>query len=357
MPSLEDIARGTVAATAGLSTVAAGLLYYGQNYLIYPSAFPPGSRTEVPTPDQYGLPYHALELNTPDNVKLQCYLLVQTKELSLLGVTSIPVNPETTDDDFAASRPTVIMFHGNGGNIGHRIPLARVFFAKLRCNVLMVSYRGYGLSEGSPSEKGLKQDAQAALDYVKSHPILSKGPTILYGQSIGGAVAIDLASRNPASIDALILENTFLSLPRLVPSAIPALGPFAFLCHQKWDSASKIHLIPPSTPILMLSGKMDEVVPREHMLGLWELVQQRESMASTGTGMKSSPLRRSSSSSKETSTEGVPAAAIDPRSPSKFLEFEHGTHNDTCVQPGYWSAVAEFIASLGDPVAVSSDVS
>ena len=82
---------------------------------------------------------------------------------------------------------------------------------------------------------------------------------------------------SPAGVQirALILENTFLSLPRLVPSALPVLGPFAFLCHQKWDSASKVPLIPAETPMLLLSSVQDEVVPREHMQELWELVQKR----------------------------------------------------------------------------------
>ena len=75
-------------------------------------------------------------------------------------------------------------------------------------------------------------------------------------------------------IRALILENTFLSLPRLVPFAMPFLGPFAFLCHQKWDS-SKIPTIPAETPMLLLSSVQDEVVPREHMEELWELVRKR----------------------------------------------------------------------------------
>jgi hypothetical protein len=77
-------------------------------------------------------------------------------------------------------------------------------------------------------------------------------------------------------IRALILENTFMSLPRLIPSALPFLSPVSFLCHQKWDSASKLPLIPKETPILMLSGVRDEIVPREHMQALWEIVVARE---------------------------------------------------------------------------------
>ncbi|EGN94339.1 hypothetical protein SERLA73DRAFT_62688 [Serpula lacrymans var. lacrymans S7.3] len=327
IPSLETFAKGTFATAAGVTTLGFGLLYYGQNYLIYPSAFPPGSRTEVAIPTDFGVDYQDLQLHTSDGVTLRSYLLVQRKELSTNHATPVEHTEEQTNEEFASTRPTVIMFHGNGGNHGHRIPLAKVFYVKMRCNVLMLSYRGYGHSEGSPSETGLCIDAQTALDYLTSHPHLSKTSIVLYGQSIGGAVAIHLASRNPAKITALILENTFTTLPRLVPKALPLLGPFAFLCHQKWDSASKIPLIPRSTPILMLSGVRDEVVPREHMQELWEIVSRRQ--GATSKQNKSIPL----------------SEVGDGK--SKFIEFERGTHNDTCVQHGYWTAVTDFVASLG----------
>ncbi|KAF7313337.1 Serine palmitoyltransferase [Mycena chlorophos] len=331
IPSLETFAKGTLATAGALSTVGLGLLYYGQSYLIYPSAFPPGSRTEdVPVPTQFGLPYEDLELKTPDGVTLRCYLLVQTRGMpdKMTAAQEVPGEMVVDEDTFISSRPTVIMCHGNGGNVGHRIPLAKVFYLKMRCNVLMVSYRGYGLSEGSPSEKGLQIDAQTCLDYLLADPCLSKTPIILYGQSIGGAVSIDLASRNPSKIAALVLENTFTSLPALVPQVLPLLGPFSFLCHQKWDSASKVPLIPASTPILMMSGLLDEVVPKEHMRALFEIVARRGETKTPGGVEFSNGLER-----------------------AKFMQFEKGTHNDTCVQPGYWSAIADFIAELsGTPL-------
>ncbi|KAI0635394.1 alpha/beta-hydrolase [Trametes polyzona] len=336
-PSLENFAKGTVATGAGLATVGFGLLFFGQNYLIYPSAFPPGSRTEVPVPTDFGLPYQDLPLVTPDNVTLRCYLMTQRKDIPFHGAMPVETTDSETDEEFASKRPTVLMFHGNGGNVGHRIPLAKVFYVKMRCNVLMMSYRGYGRSEGSPSEKGICIDAQCALDYVLQHPYLSKTPVILYGQSIGGAVAIDLASRNPHAIRALVLQNTFTSLPRLVPSALPVLGPFAFLCHQKWDSASKIPSIPAETPMLLLSGVRDEVVPREHMQELWKLVQERVPggrRASERQGKGEDADAKDEGSKRPTSTT------------SRFVEFERGTHNDTCVQEGYWQAVADFIARV-----------
>jgi fermentation-respiration switch protein FrsA (DUF1100 family) len=107
-----------------------------------------------------------------------------------------------------------------------------------------------------------------------------------------------------AQITALILENTFTSLPSLVPHALPLLGPFSFLCHQKWDSASKVPLIPATTPILMMSGLADELVPKEHMRALWEVVARRGETKTPGGVEFSKGLER-----------------------AKYMEFEAGGHS------------------------------
>ncbi|KAH9855490.1 alpha/beta-hydrolase [Lenzites betulinus] len=351
-PTLESFAKGTVATAAGISTVGVGLLFFGQNYLIYPSAFPPGSRIDVPVPTDYGLPYQDLVLVTADNVTLRCYMLTQRKEIKSHGnAIEAETTDDETDEEFASKRPTVIMFHGNGGNIGHRIPIAKIFYVKMRYNVLMLSYRGYGLSEGNPSEKGLRLDAQCALDHVLAHSYLSRTPIILYGQSIGGAVAIDLASRNHHAIRALIVENTFLSLPKLVPSALPVLGPFAFLCHQKWDSASKIPLLPAELPMLLLSGRNDQVVPREHMEELWQLVQKRV----PGGQRADERTDVAKPDAKDESTDEAQPDAKDEGTNrtqlgnSRFHDLPFGTHNDTCAQHTYWRAVADFLEGCGLP--------
>ncbi|KLO19099.1 alpha/beta-hydrolase [Schizopora paradoxa] len=107
----------------------------------------------------------------------------------------------------------------------------------VKCNVVMLSPRGYGNSEGSPCMKGFQRDADAALDYIIAHPRLGHAPIILYGQSLGGAVAIDLAARRGESISALIVENTFTSLRLLVRDMLPIFKPFApFL--KAWNSLS-----------------------------------------------------------------------------------------------------------------------
>jgi fermentation-respiration switch protein FrsA (DUF1100 family) len=110
----------------------------------------------------------------------------------------------------------------------------------------------------------------------------------------------------------MILENTFTSLPALIPNALPLLSPFSFLCHQKWESALKIPLIPRSTPMLLLSGVRDEVVPREHMQALWEVVGRRQGVKVAEGGGNDE-------------TKQGDGQVGEGR--SKFVEFERGTHS------------------------------
>lgn len=209
------VVLGTV--TLGVAS-AAGLLFVYQRGLIYPSSFPEGSRTEVDTPDRYDLPFNEYRLATPDGEKLHAYVMLQKG------------SDGADEDGVAKQRPTILMFHANAGNMvrsakltqGHRLPLAVVFYRRMGCNVVMLSYRGYGLSSGEASEMGLRIDAQTMLDWMRAHPTLSRTDIIVYGQSIGGAVSIDLAARNPKSVRGAILENTYVVELRQVPEHPPA---------------------------------------------------------------------------------------------------------------------------------------
>lgn len=111
------------------------------------------------------------------------------------------------------------MFHGNAGNIGHRVPIAKAVQDTLHCNVLLLEYRGYGLSTGTPDEAGLKLDAQTGLDYLRQRAETRDDKIVVYGQSLGGAVSINLVATNQdqGDIGGLILENTFLSIRKLIP--------------------------------------------------------------------------------------------------------------------------------------------
>ncbi|GAA5956380.1 hypothetical protein JCM10213_000556 [Rhodosporidiobolus nylandii] len=282
--TLLKVCASTLAVLVGGSGTA---LYLLQNKLIYPANLPSGSRTDVPQPSDFGMPFEAVDLTTPDGVRLKAFLIKYEQ-----GGTK------------AEERPTVLLLHANAGNVGHRLPIAKVFWQKMRCNVFALSYRGYGHSEGSPSEKGLKLDSQTALDYLLSHPELEKTPIFLYGQSIGGAVAIHLASQNAQRLKGLVIENTFMSLPLLIPHLMPFLTPFLpFLLHQIWPSSAYIATLPKDFPVLFLAGSKDELVEPGQMKGLWQAC---------------------SSDKKE------------------WQEYEHGTHNDTVAQPLYFHHIAQF---------------
>ena len=154
------------------------------------------------------------------------------------------------------------MFHGNAGNIGHRLPIARMLINYIGCNVFMLEYRGYGTSTGQPDEVGLTLDAHTALQYLRQRAETRSHKIIVYGQSLGGAVSIKLVAKNQEAGDVvgLILENTFLSMRKLIPSVIPPAKYFAILCHQLWPSDAILPTIN-KIPILFLSGLQDEIVP------------------------------------------------------------------------------------------------
>ncbi|KAI9290134.1 Alpha/Beta hydrolase protein [Umbelopsis sp. AD052] len=281
----------TLSATGLASAAGAVMLYLYQSDLLYLPSHPEGSRTEVPKPSQYGMPYVEETLTTKDGVKIKSYIIT------------------LKDEHAAKNAPTIIYHHANAGNMGHRLPIAQVFYEKFNANVVMLSYRGYGLSEGSPSDKGLRIDSQTMLDYVRAHPILGKTKIIAYGQSLGGAVAIDVVARNPDAFAGLMIENTFLSVPKMIPHVVPMLKNLTWLCHLNWPSENNIRQIV-KTPILFLSGAKDELVPPSHMKGLYNASQTRATKV--------------------------------------WKEFANGTHNDTCIQPGYFSAIRDFLADIRD---------
>ena len=174
--------------------------------LIYPRNLPIGARTEegVPRPSRFSISdYDELKLPTPDGETLSAFFIR-------------PFNKSISRNI------TILMFHGNAGNIGHRVPIARVLEENLGCSVLMLEYRGYGLSTGTPDETGLMVDAQTGLDYIRQRKETKNSKIIVYGQSLGGAVAIRLVAKNQndGDIRGLILENTFLSMRKMIPRYI-----------------------------------------------------------------------------------------------------------------------------------------
>lgn len=208
---------------------------------------PPNSRSDVPNPSQFGIAdFEELFIPTKDGEKLSAFYIRGPR-------------------DGRNANVTVLMFHGNAGNIGHRLPIARMLINLTGCNVFMLEYRGYGLSTGEPGESGIATDAQTALDYLRDRVETSEHKLIVYGQSLGGAVSIKLVADNQKEISGLVLENTFLSMRKLIPSVLPPAKYLSLLCHQVWPSDSIIHRID-RLPILFLSGLQDEIVPLVYSL-------------------------------------------------------------------------------------------
>jgi len=156
------------------------------------------------------------------------------------------------------ARGTILFCHGNGGNIGHRIDFFRLF-NQLGLSVFIFDYRGYGKSPGRTSEKGVYLDAQGAYDYLISRSDVDKDKIIIYGESLGGAVAINLADKIKAS--SLVTFGVFTSTIDMGKELYPHLPVKLFLT-QKYDSISKIKDI--DIPKLIVHSSDDEIVPFAH---------------------------------------------------------------------------------------------
>lgn len=271
-----------VGGTAAVVSISLATLYMYQNKLVYPS-WAMGARNHVQTPQAYGIPYKKIILKTEDNIPIEAY---------------------DVRSDSHNSSSTVLILCPNAGNIGYFLPIVDIFYRKFDLSVFIYSYRGYGHSEGSPSESGLKLDADAVMSYLSTDSFHKSKKIILYGRSLGGANGIYIASKYRELIDAVILENTFLSIRKVIGYVFPYLRFFSSWCHEIWNSEALITNTNATIPFLFLGGQKDKVVPPAHMKALFKLC---------------------------------------PSNKKEFFEFPSGTHNDTILQAGYWEIVKTFL--------------
>ena len=149
-----------------------------------------------------------------------------------------------------------LYFHGNGGNITHRTALLERLAAQLEITVLGVSYSGYGHSEGKPSENQLQQDAEAALAYLLNHYDIDSTEVMVFGESLGGAVATRLASDHRLRL--IALDSSFSSLPQVANFHYPWL-PVKYLMRNKF--AAEKHARQYHGTVIQTHGTDDQVVP------------------------------------------------------------------------------------------------
>ncbi len=158
------------------------------------------------------------------------------------------------------SNVTLLWLHGNSGNISHRLDNILILNRRLGVGILIIDYRGYGLSEGKPSEKGIYMDAQAALEYMTSELGLDpERDIVLFGRSLGAGVAVEMATRH--SLRGVILESGFTSVRDMANSSGSPL-PISIaltLLEARYDSLSKIGRV--NSPVMILHGDRDDTVP------------------------------------------------------------------------------------------------
>jgi fermentation-respiration switch protein FrsA (DUF1100 family) len=238
------------------------------------------SRTLDTDPGGAGLPFRDVTFTARDGVRLHGWLIPGRTPLTLL------------------------YSHGNAGNVSGRVPIARMLVDRLGVGVFLYDYRGYGRSEGTPSEAGLVADALAARAALLREGVAAEH-LVYYGRSLGSAVTVDLALAHPPR--GVVLESPFASVRAMGNSVLPGAG---YLLGTRWDSLGKIPRL--RAPLLVLHSDADETIPYAQGRALF-------------------------------------AAAPEPKT---FFTIRGARHYD--MQPSwseYWDAWRAFLAALPAPAA------
>jgi uncharacterized protein len=235
---------------ATLYVGACVLMAVAQDRLIF---FP--SQVYAEHPGDHGMPYEDIELITEDGLHLHSWYL------------PAPGDP----------RGTVIITHGNGGNISHRLGVAR-FWLRRDLNVLLLGYRGYGRNPGSPSEAGFQLDADAAWRWLTETRGEPPQRIICFGRSLGGGTASYLAHRyQPAG---LVLESTFTSVRDVARERFP-IFPVGLLLRHPFDTLSRMPGI--RCPVLVAHSPRDEIVGFQHGQRLYAAAKEPRSWIELGS--------------------------------------------------------------------------
>jgi len=197
---------------------------------------------------QRNLLYHPLE-NNYQNDKIQ----FSYEEIFIKVDDKITLKSWLINKDFRKFK-TLVLFHGNAGDLSNRIYKLNEL-NKLDINILLISWRGFSGNKGSPTEKNLYEDAEAAIKWLNKKKV-ENNQIILYGESLGSGVAVEIGKKN--NFNGIILESPFTSVENSAKIYYPYL-PVKFLLKDRYDSINKIDKI--RTPILIMHGKKDDIVP------------------------------------------------------------------------------------------------
>ena len=218
-----------IAATS-IYVVLALMLFFFQNRMVFLSNLP--GRALTATPKDAGFEYEDVTLKTSDGLKLHGWY--------------VPA---------AQARGVVLFLHGNAGNISHRLDSIAIF-RELELDTLIIDYRGYGQSEGRPSERGTYLDAEAAWHYLVNNREVTADRIIVFGRSLGGAVAAWLANQyRPA---ALIIESTFSSALDMARRLYPFM-PVRLITRLEYPVSQYVSQL--QCPLLVIHSRDDEIIP------------------------------------------------------------------------------------------------
>ncbi|MCY3800919.1 MAG: alpha/beta hydrolase [Chloroflexi bacterium] len=166
------------------------------------------------------------------------------------------------------ARAAVIVFNGNAGHRGYRIPLAQSL-SRQGLAVLLFDYRGYGGNPGSPTESGLIEDARAVLQYALSRDDVDPDKIVYFGESLGAGVAVALAVEAPPA--ALVLRSPFSSMVRIGQTHYPFL-PVGLMLKDRYESGKRIRRV--TAPLLVIAGEADAVIPSQDSVRLFEAARE-----------------------------------------------------------------------------------
>jgi fermentation-respiration switch protein FrsA (DUF1100 family) len=232
------------------------------------------------TPGDRGLPFDDVYFTTTDGVRLNGWFV-----------------------PYPEARTTLLWFHGNAGNIGHRVENIWLLHDLVGINIFIFDYRGYGRSGGKVSEEGTYKDGEAALGYLHSRKDVDPGGVVFFGRSLGAAVAAELATRGRCQ--GMILETPFASIRDMARAVFPLL-PIGGLLRTRYDTVDKVKRS--KCPLLVLHGDQDDIVPFSQGRKVFE-------------------------------------AAPEPK---EFYVISGARHNDTYIVGGrsYFAALKRFVESL-----------
>ena len=271
------------------------LIYFGSiavmmvrenHYLYHPKVYP----KEYFDPDRFGLDFEDVYLTLSDETKVHGWWLPG------LGGESSPV---------------VLFLHGNAGHIADRMDLIRLLLSHTGVplgGVLAMDYPGFGRSGGRPSENGCYETALKYYRYLRSKRRISPDRIIIFGRSLGAAVALHTAVGNPCR--GVILEVPFLSIPRMAEDYYPFLPGLKYMVRQKFDNERIIRRL--TVPLMIIIGTKDRVISASHGRRLFQLAPE----------------------------------------PKRLIVIPGAGHSDTYLMKPrlYWRAWRQFLTDLGFPV-------